>query len=569
MKNIYLYLIVCCLAVFSACEKEGDKLIVSGLESSELVGTESDIELSLNTKDATMLAFTWNESELSISDTAFSIPDDIPNTTMEISASADFESYESVEQDDNMYDFTGSELNTLASDFGFTAGEATPMYFRMNCTYADNTDSYYSNVVSVNITSYDIDYTKGKILNSDQEETGFYLYSPDEDGEYSGFTGTSTTWANWYMLEGDGTVWGNDGDAGTEFLMSSSSTKWNFWYPGESGCFYVTASTTDLEWTATYIPDLTVSGDVDASMTFDASSVSWTGTITTTSDNANIKVSCSDAALYNMSTGTDDDAAIAKEFGFVADASGTLSFEESASSATDITITTAGTYTLTFYLSDPTNWYYELTEGSTEGGDETTIYEKLYLPGVDDGTSGSWTFDNFINLVDETALTYAGVVDVNSQWGYQMAVEADNWDDFYGMGDAEGTLSYQSSTNISAPDAGLYLIQADLANLTYSHTAIGSQIYIGGLNDVWDFSTFVLDESSDEAGVYTGTATFSSCSWGIQIYLVADDWDTYYGGSFDALTYKGANITEPSSLEAGTYNITVDLINGTCSFELQ
>ncbi len=563
MKKIFIYLTICFLTIITACDDDKDMFTVSGLESSELLESESDIELTIESKDAIMLSLTWNESELTINSDSLSIPDDVPSMNLQVSDSESFDSYETYEPDDNVYAFTGNELNTLASDFGFTAGDATPMYFRMKSAYGDNTDAYYSNVVTVTITSYDIDYTKGYILDTDDVETGYFLSCPNEDGEYAGFV-AATAWYNWRFKEGDGTVWGND-DGGTPFLISSNTT-WSFWFPEPGGCYYTTLSTNDSEWTATYLPDLMISGDYESEMTFVKADVAWYATVITTTDNATVKVSCSDAALYNITSGTDDASAVAKEMGFVADATGGLTFEESASAATDITIATAGTYTLAIYLSDPTNWHYEVTEGAY--GEETTVYEQLYLPGVDDLISGSWTFDNSIPLLSEDALTYAGVVNVSSEWGYTMSVEVDNWSDFYGMGDAEGALAWQGS-NITPPDAGLYLIQADLANLTYSHTAIGDQVYVTGLNDIWNFTDVVLSQSESDAGVYTGTAEVTgTTSYGVKIYLDTD-WTNYYGGSTSKLVLNGGDASEATSLAVGTYTVTVDLINRTCAFELQ
>jgi hypothetical protein len=218
------------------------------------------------------------------------------------------------------------------------------------------------------------------------------------------------------------------------------------------------------------------------------------------------------------------------------------------------------------------------------------------------------------------------------------------------MGSTEGTLAFKGSANIKAPAAGLYLIRADLKNLTYSHTPVASvsyaglndnwaltamtatgetgvftspvtissvskdgcqlvlngdwatyyggdkgvlkykgqniksdavagvgsydlvadvrdttfalladKVYIGGLNDKWDFTSLVLSKTS--AGVYEGTATISAASKdGIRIYLYKDNWDYYFGGT---------NITDDKSLAAGTYNVTVDFIKGTCSFEVK
>ncbi|MBL4561316.1 MAG: DUF5114 domain-containing protein, partial [Labilibaculum sp.] len=624
--------------------------------SSTLLTSESDIVLSQETKDAPMLALSWNESELSISSTAVSIPDGIPSVGIEISAAEDFKTFQTIESESNIYSFTGSELNTMAKNFAYTPDVSTPMYFRVNLAYAGNTNSYYSNVIAVNITSYSIDMSKGFVLDADQEETGFVLYSSDSDGEYSGFIGTAG-WSGWFFKEGDGSILGNEGAEGKEFLLSSDeSSMWNFWYPGFGGCYYTTVSTSSKEWTATYIPNLTVNGDVTAEMTFVKSEVKWFVSVSTATDNAVVKVSCSDAKLYNFSTGTDDDAAISKEIGFVADANGGLAFDMLAASAGDITFGVAGDYTLTFYLSDPTNLYYEITSGIIE--ETEPISEYLYLLGVDDGISGSWTFDNSLRLLSEEDSTFAGVVTVNSLYGYNMGLEKDNWTDVYKMGDTEGTLEFKGVNNITAPDPGLYLIQTDLKNLTYSHTEVtslsyggfnddwslvqmtpevvdgvysgsvtineaseygaklylngewdyfyggasgnlsfgadgitddasiatgtydlianiksqtyvflGDEVYITGLNDAWDFTSVVLTKAS--AGVYSGTASISADSpYGIDIHL-DQSWNRYYGGSFGSISYLGAKMTDVQSLANGTYNITVDFIHNTCSFEEQ
>ena len=656
MKKIFLYTVVSLVAFVTGCDKDGELITVSGLDSSNLLTSESDIVLNKETKDAPMLAFTWNESELSISNEAMSIPEGMPDVVIEISDKESFENIQSMEPESNVYSFTGGQLNTLAKNFGFTAGESTPMYFRVNTAYGANTEPFYSNTLAVNITSYTIDMSKGFILNADKEETGFVLYSPESNGEYFGFTGASA-WGNWYLQEGDGTTWGNDGVDGSAFLLSSDeATMWNFWYPGLGGCYYTTLSTAGKEWTATYIPTLNVDGDVTGEMTFDKTEVKWFISVTTTIDNAAVQVSCANASMYNLSTSTDDAAAISKEIGFVAGGNGALTFNMAVASANDISFGAAGDYTLTFYLADPTNWYYEITEGTTVV--EDPISEYLYLPGVDDLISGAWTFDNYLRLLSEDDSTFAGIVNVNSEWGYTMSLEKDSWDNHYKMGDTEGALLLNGPNNITPPDAGLYLIQADLKNLTYSHTAVtglayagfnddwtmvnmdaasvegvytgsvtinaasewgakfylnggwdyffggnegklyfggdgitddasvaaetydivadiknqtytllGNEVYITGINDVWDFTSVVLTKTS--TGVYTGTATISADSpYGMAIHI-DQSWNRYFGGSFDTMSYLGENINDVKDLAQGTYNVTVDFINNTVAFEAQ
>ena len=666
MKTKILIFTILCLAVITACEKDGSLITVSGFESSDLMTSETDIILTQELADVNVLAISWKDSTLSLSNDSMSIPSSIPKVKLEVSASSDFDSYTTITPTGRTYSFTGAVLNTLGKNLGFEADVSSPMYFRINSALGVNTESLYSNVITVNVTCYTIDMSTGFILDKETlEDTGYILYSPMSDGEYFGFTGV-TAWYNWYFLEGDGTRWGtytyveNEGEdpKGVEFqIMSDQEKQWNLWYPENGGCYYTTLNTSSKEWTATYIPSLKISGDVEAEMTFVRNEVKWYVSLTTTMDNAKVKVSSDSVGLYNITTTEAQGAVpIQKSIGFIPATDSTLSIDWNSASAGDITFATAGDYTLTFYLADPKKWTFEITEGATVIIEP--ISEFLYLPGIDDGISGSWTFDNYLHLTSEDDSTYAGVINVNSLYGYKMGLTLDDWADVYTMGATEGILEYNGPTNIVAPDPGLYLIQADLKNLTYSHTAItslsyagfnddwtmvemtesgvagvytssvtidgpspwgaklylnggwdywyggnsgdlafkgngipddtivaagtydlvadiqsqtyvllGAEVYITGLNDVWDFTTVVLSKSS--SGVYTGTATINTPSpWGIQIH-VDQSWNRFFGGSFDSLEYLGDNITDDQSLPTGTYDVTVDFINNTCSFVAQ
>ncbi|HLO60684.1 MAG TPA: DUF5114 domain-containing protein [Bacteroidales bacterium] len=655
MKTKIFIIAICSLAIFTACEKDGLFLKVFGLDSSDLQASESEVILTKDNNGSQVLALSWSKSDLSVSDENIGIPASVPYEIIEVSAANDFENSITLSPQGNTYAFTGASLNTLAKNLGFTAGVSSPMYFRINTALGTNTEPKYSNTVMVDVTCFSIDMSLGFILNADHEDTGFRLYSPESNGEYSGFTGV-TSWFNWYLLEGDGTEWGNLGIDGNAFRIANDESKWNFWYPGLGGCYYTTLSITDEQWTATYIPSLEITGDITMAMTFDRQAVKWYASFTTTGNNATIKVSGIDAKLYNASTSTDDAAAITKSIGFVPQTDSSLTFEWNSSSAGNITVPEAGDYTLTFFLADPRQLKFQLKPGKTVVVEPISKY--LYLPGIDDGISGSWTFDNYLTLLSEDDSTFAGAVQVNSLWGYQMGLISGDWENVYKMA-SNGVLSFKSGSNIAAPAAGFYLIKADLKNLTYSHTAItslsyagfnddwnmttmdasnvtgvytkpvtigaasqwgfklylnggwddfyggadgtlifggsgitddagvvagsydlvadiigqryallGEKIYIGGLNDIWDFSTVVLDKTS--AGVYKGTATITTASsWGIKIYPYKDNWDAYFGGSFTSMVFKGDNITDDQSLAAGTYDVTIDFINNTCTFEAQ
>ena len=657
MKTKIFAFIICSAAFLTACDKDGSLFRISGLNPSEMMASESSLVLTKETSSSSVLALTWSKSTLTISDESVKIPASIPMQMIEVSAGIDFQTFTEITPQGTTYAFTGAALNTLAKNLGLAAGVSTPLYFRVNMAYGNNTEPVYSNVITVNVTCYTIDMTIGFILNADHEDTGFTLYSPESNGEYSGFTGV-TAWYNWYLREGDDVTWGNLGIDGNAFVASSDqSTHWNFWYPGLGGCYYTTLSTTGKEWTATYIPELIIRNGLEATMTFDRTKVEWSASFTTTAPNTSFKVQCPDAKLYNKTTSTDDASAIPGTLGFIPHADSTLTIVWDSTAAGFLTIPEAGDYTLILSLSDPKKWTYSVKSGLTTPEEQISKY--LYLPGIDDGLpGGSWTFNNYLKLISEDDSTFSGAANVNSLWGYEMGLTSGDWDNVYKKGSTDGTLAFKGTDNIPAPTPpGLFLIQADLKNLTYSHTPItdlsytglndnwaltamdatavpgvysagvtintisawgfqlilngnwdlkyggandtllfmgsnitddatvgtgtydliaricndasyvllGDKVYIGGLNDVWDFTSVVLSKSS--AGIYTGTATITApSSWGIKIYLTLDNWDRYYGGSFSKMVFKGANITNDQSLAAGMYNVTVDFLHNTCSF---
>ncbi|MCA1744443.1 MAG: DUF5114 domain-containing protein [Bacteroidales bacterium] len=653
MRTIKSYIgaLLLLLAVWS-CEKEGDLIIVSGFENSQLSSNVTDIILTADNQETAVLAFSWTESTLSLSDGTMKAPASIPSVIIEASTSVDFENVTTISPSANPHIMTGLTLNTLAKNLQMIPGESASLYFRANAALGKNTEPKYSEVISVAVTPYSIDMSKGYILNRDKEATGFFLYSPDSDGEYHGFM-NATGWMGWYLREGDATTWGNLNADGNEFILfNDEENHWNLWFPGLGGAYFATLSTTEETWTATYIPTLNVEGDVEGQMTFDRTKVSWLMSFTTTADNAQFSVS-GPAKYYDKNTSTEDEAAIDKNFAVIPGEGNSIDYSFT-DAATAFTVPTAGEYTLEIFLGDPTNLNYTITTGSVII--EDPISEYLYLPGIDN--SDPWNFDQYIRLVSDLDSTFAGVVNVASEWGYIMSLEVDEWTEVYNMGATEGTLLFKGENNITAPDPGLTLIQADLKNLTYSHTPIsqlgysglnddwtgftpmtetassgtfyssvtvngasasgikiylnnnwdlffggdegtlaygangipddthiatgtydlianltqssyvflGDEVYITGLNNVWDFSSVVLTKT--EAGIYTGTAIISSVSPdGFRIQL-DDSWSRYYGGSFESLTYLGDNLTDDQNLAAGTYNVTLNFITNTCSFEL-
>jgi hypothetical protein len=561
-KQFFLSIWLLLLSV-TACEEDGERIYLSGLEENELSATETNVILSQENAQQIVLSLVWNKSALTVDHSDKPAPD-VLATYLQISTRNDFASngIETLEKTLSKA-YTGAEINTIAKNLGIEPDASSPIYFRVRSTIGNNMESVFSNVVTVSVTPYLIDMSVGFILNANKEDTGQTLASPQSDGIYTGFMG-ATGWQNFFLLEGDGSIWGNTPEDGTEFQMSSEADCWNFWFPGTAGCYYVTLNTHTRRWSALLIPTLTVSGDVTAEMTFDRSKVQWT-TVFNVSSASTLKVQLNaNGKQYDATTKTDDNLAMDTPVAFAQDGENLLL----ATQAGDISIAVpeAGEYTLIVDFSNPNAWTCQVTSGSVVPKE---VNPYVYLPGIDDGISGSWTFDNYLVLSNEDRLAYTGVVNTNSQWGYSINVEKDNWDDKYTFaeGDAyNGTLVFKGTTNLPAPNAGLYLMETSLKELTYTLTPVGNQIYVGGLNDQWTFDVPLT--ATTTPGVFSGDITINSASsWGFKIYIQADDWDHFFGGAEGKLYYSGSNITDDASLSSGTHRMTVDLINRTYLIE--
>lgn len=561
MKTIkYIMASLAILLGFTACDPDGDTITTNGASSIVLSGS-GDAVLDANNLSSLALTLYWTDnSRLSTSDDAVQAPLNATTNTLQFSATEDFAN--AVEQiaDDGQTSaqFTTEALNTLTGRIGLEAGVSSALYIRVRSVLANNLEAQYSNVYKINVTPYTIDLTRAFVLDAGKADTGWTLGSPQADGIYSGFIGAGA-WYNWWLQEPTGVVWGNDGVSGTPFLMSSESTAWNFWYPGQTGCYYTVVNTQRQEWSALYIPQLSVSGDITGDMEYNRKENRWTLTFSaSTAGQKTIRIAGT-GSQYNAQTGTDDAAAIATQVAFGGSAS-QLTF---GSTATDITLDVASTgeQTLVLDLNDPLCWTLTVTAGGTP--EEPTIAQQLYCVGIDDGLNGgNWAFDQTIALTNEDELTYAGAVNVKSLWGYRLYTEKDTWTGFYGQasGDAtSGTLVAETESNIPAPTPGLYVLSASLSAMSYQLTAIES-VQITGIGDDWSLTEMT---ASGEPGVYYADIAVSATTpWGFQIVL-NNDWSTYFGGSLDKLLYKGGNIALDDSYVGSTCRFTVDLLHST------
>lgn len=548
-----------------SCDKDGDMIYTDGPDKAEVSGVASEIVLDKDHLQSLALTLYWNENgKISLSNPLVAAPDGSAANTVQFSADPEFATVVDDNVESGVYyrQYTCESLNNLVGRLGLEGGVKGTVYIRVKTVLGANIDPKYSDVKVVSITPYFIDMSVGFVLDASQNDSGRTLYSPASDGVYSGFIGAGS-WENWWLREGNNTVWGNDGVTGTAFVMGNNTTGldvWNFWYPSPSGCYYTVVDTRANEWSALYIGELTLGGDLSGAMVYDRKTNKWTYTFDATPGTINVTIGGT-GKQYNAATGTDDAAATDATVGF-AGTSGALTFGQSAQ-AIAVEIAAAGETTLTLDLSDPRAW--TLTAGEGSAAPVETVPPMIYLSGV----QPDWDFSNYLKLYNEDNRTYGGALEVNSEWGYRIYTEPDAWDNYWTMVDGgtafSGQLVNNGEGNIPAPEAGFYLFDVNMGDLTYKLTPVTKVSYTG-LNDDWSLTEMT---ATGEPGVYTAQfEKTANTPWGVKIVL-NDNWDLFFGGNGTPgeLALYRDGFEGDNELSEGTHTLTVNLSKGTYSYE--
>ncbi len=548
-----------------SCDKDGDMIYTDGPDKAEVSGVASEIVLDKDHLQSLALTIYWNENgKISLSNPLVAAPEGAASNTVQFSADPEFATVVDDNVESGVYyrQYTCESLNNLVGRLGLEGGVKGTVYIRVKTVLGANIDPKYSDVKVVSITPYFIDMSVGFVLDASQNDSGRTLYSPASDGVYSGFIGAGS-WENWWLREGNNTVWGNDGVTGTAFVMGNNTTGldvWNFWYPSPSGCYYTVVDTRANEWSALYIGELTLGGDLSGAMVYDRKTNKWTYTFDATPGTINVTIGGT-GKQYNAATGTDDAAATDATVGF-AGISGALTFGQSAQ-AIAVEIAAAGETTLTLDLSDPRAWTLTAGEGSADPVE--TVPPMIYLSGV----QPDWDFSNYLKLYNEDNRTYGGALEVNSEWGYRIYTEPDAWDNYWTMVDGgtafSGQLVNNGEGNIAAPEAGFYLFDVNMGDLTYKLTPVTKVSYTG-LNDDWSLTEMT---ATGEPGVYTAQfEKTANTPWGVKIVL-NDNWDLFFGGNGTPgeLALYRDGFEGDNELSEGTHTLTVNLSKGTYSYE--
>lgn len=550
-----------------ACDSDIEPVYVNPADGIELGGASDPIILRADRPEALAMTLYWSgDGRLTLSDPQLQAPVDAAVETIQLSADADFTSPLdiSVEKGVRQHQFLTEELNALLGRLDFPAEQATPLYIRIRSVLAANMPVTYSDVLRVSVQTYRIHLDLATVLDKDRNETAMRLYSPGEDGIYSGFMGVNG-WTNWWLREANNVLWGNLGEDGKTFYASSDDSHWNFWFPDPAGCYYTTVNTVEGWWSALHIDNITVGGDLSGEMIFNIKANQWTLDVSqAAAGTVNITLG-GKGSLYDRTT-TDMGPAVERTIGFGGSADA-LTFGDNANT---IAVTLpAGETTLVLDLSDPRN----LTVAAGEAAPEPETNRYLYFSGVTDWAG----FDVFLTLYDESTRSYGGAHYINSEWGYRAYPEPDWGTAYKGADDAtalSGSLVLAESGNdgnIPAPTAGVYVMDFNMSALTYRLTEV-QRVSFTGLNDDW--SEHDMTRSPDNPEVYTAEfVKEKETPWGVKV-LINGDWGLFFGGGDGVLRLGHSDATTgfdgDNALTVGeTYILTVDLGKQTYTYSLK
>lgn len=531
------------LLALCSCEKDGDTILLSGFEGSELIASTDRVVLSNDIRNQLVLSLAWDNCQLAVNNPEMGVADGTLTTSLQVSASSDFTTtiIESSESSPSKA-YTGSELNAVAKNTGLQPDVEGTLYFRLKASIGANMEPKYSETVGIKVTPYLISMKELHVLDKGKTNTIATLYSPTENKVYTGFM-SATGWLNCWFSENDGTVWGNYGEDGHTFELSNSGDAWNCWFPDPTGCYYVTVDVVQKEWTAVSLPALAISGAVTADMKYSSSTNAWKAVITTTANDATIQIAGT-GKMYNTATG--DKAFVDAPIRFAVNGN-VVTLSDAAG---NITIPVAGTYTLTLDFSNPAEWTYRLDAGEPETPDypsqlammstasTPTVLTTLFASateGLYQGFYAASQWENF-KLVDQENQLYYG-----SQPGNQFV------------------LSSESTDNIWFSETGYVLVEANLASMSWTPFPINSIHACGDFNS-WSQTADALTYDAANK-VWKATCTINNIGWGFY-FLINGDWNfSLKKGSADGkLSIHHGDSTGDNLVpaETGTYDITLD-----------
>ena len=556
----FLYSILAVLIFVVSCEKDGNKLIVTEPGApTEFSASSSEIVLSSDGVDALALSLFWNEGALpEVSDPTVALPDDLTNLSMQFSASEDFASYTEMylEADQTSLQFTGGELSQLLMKLGMTEVQQYIVYVRLAVKMGEKYT--YSDVLVLKITPYAVETGWMQIVSkTDVTDVLATLYCKDATPAlFEGFAVPAGGWYNCFFIAADGTQWGCNADWTAFSLVANSEN--NCWFAEPSGCQYVYADTANELWWHINVPTVNVNIDgAPVELKYSKSAGGYSGTITTSSANTAITVTGT-GSRFDITTGTDAGiAGIPYPFCLVPSGAGSFEFINAESTTDSFTIENAGTYTITFNVSEYT---WTLKEGAEEPPvvsypENVAMYyylkeasDKLGLACDMAKTAEDGIFEGFIWTDPDWGANFSGF-----RFHADEMIYSSNGDGQYVLGEG-GWNCWSSNT-------GMNYVVADFTTMTWSETKV-TQVAVAG-----DFNSWSIDSDQFAFNMETGKweieCNIANVEWGIQFVLgdESNTWRWIYKDSEGdgILSLQGDNYIP----QVGKYKIVLDLSNFT------
>ena len=518
MKALYKFLMSAVMAgSLASCSTDIETPKIQGfdnLEPKELTASSNEVIMEGVNENSEAVTFTWGDYQLSIDNPAYHVPDKSITNYLEMSPTSDFSLMESLAVEGNTKTFTEKELNPILIRLGYEPWQKTPLHVRVRYAVADNVEYQYGMSLEIKVAAYGLRLNRMDVLATDKATVLAALYSPLENGVYTGYVAASA-WMNFYLQERDNTIWGSQ--PGSAFTMSKDMvTAYNLWFPGTAGSYRVTADTKKVEWTAEYLSAMTLTSasGTDMEMTFKQSTNSWSCKVVTTK--AETFSAKAVTQMYN----------IENEGG----ATGTLIDFGSL-----LSIPEAGNWVVTIEMSgeNPTAKY--------EVDEEPVVTYEPYLEIIspDDWNEVKCRMFSFNNDGTYMGFYYAG------EWeNYKFATVGR--ETIYGS--VPNSLRELDSSNeswnlyVESGAEGLYLYYANLPENYWNAEAI-TKLVVRGDHDLE--STMIYDKNTK---VWTADLDIQEVGWGMQI-LINDDWSNHFKSKGDGILgyLEGDNIMPPGS----------------------
>jgi hypothetical protein len=489
-------------------------------------------------------------------------------------------------------DFTGQQLNNILADFGFAPGQPAGFDIRVISSYANNNESYVSNVIKVDITSYKVPVTL-----TPSSSSPLVLQVANATNTAVSFNWNMTPYGTNminYALQLD-TAGGDFANPQIKQLGTALTTGFTV---NELNSAAIAAgvqggSTKNVEFRvvsylgAGYTTVLSSSSPVTISVTTftpipanlyivgDATPLAW-------SNNAGLSPSQQFTRIDDVSYGIVIKLTAGGSYVFLPEA-GSWDHKYGGTSATGGNLLTDGTVPGSNTPAPAVSGLYEIIVNFQTGIYTVTPYtaiipDNLYIVG--DG-AGSW--DNPVALPAKQftkldAASFGIIVNLEAGKSYLFLPLNGNWDHKFGGTSATGgallaDVAVPGSNTPTPATTGLYKIIVNFITNSYSVTpyigpAVPDNLYIVGdaTPGNWDNPVPTPSQQFTKLSNAEFRLTVSLKSTGSYLFLpINGNWDFKFGGTGaagGALLIDGAvpGSNTPAPAEAGNYIIHVNFL---------